>query len=777
MDMTQKSSRNLNVTLKLLLAMLASVLLIIGLQTWLNFSHNRQQNEIESGQDLLELYKEYNNEVELQERSSAALVNSFAVRPDVQQLFLARDRQGLLDLLTPIFTTLKNDYNVVHLYLHEPEGVVFVRVHNPEKFGDSVTYRHTAAAAIESRQTTAGVEIGPNRIGMRSVTPMFQQDQVIGLVEVGLDYDQAFLDDLKARNQADYKLWVTFEAAAPANLKPVADAPASPQAELFYYAGTNPASLPISEQVYTRVLESKEPEFHFVSVDDQELAALVAPVLGYGDRVIGILEISRARTEALAALQRDQLTAVAVSGGLFLLALAVMAILINVVVSRPLRHLTLVSERQLGGDLTSRVELLPADEFGQLGHTLNALTEDLNNSLKDAEQASARLQLTLEVTQQVSAILEVAALLKEVVNLVQTRFNLYHTQIYLLDNSGENLVLAEGYGEAGAAMIASDHRIAVNTLESVEAQAVRTGQIVRVDDVLTEADWVANPLLPETRSELAVPIKLDERVVGVLDVQSEREARFEPQTAAILSTVANGIATAIRNAQRFAEAQDALTKAEKLQQQYLQTGWRTFLTSQGITTYQQVKPEAISIDESLLTQIKQGVSHGQKVVIGQAEAGEAENGKAQSAVAVPLILRGQFIGNIRVHDTVGAHQWTTEEIALLESISEQMSLALENARLFDETRQRASREQLTRQITDRMRAAPDVDSIIETGLSELAKALGVSRTYVKLSPKADSSKIEAIRDQLKHNGHKAISATTSVSQPEEADNPDQVEEK
>jgi GAF domain-containing protein len=202
--------------------------------------------------------------------------------------------------------------------------------------------------------------------------------------------------------------------------------------------------------------------------------------------------------------------------------------------------------------------------------------------------------------------------------------------------------------------------------------------------------------------------------------------------------VANQTAVALRNARRFEETTQALATAERLQQQYIQHGWQTFLATHKTTTYQQVQPGAAPVDDSLLTQIKQGVAQGQKVVISRSESGDGEgNGRPESAIAFPLALRGQIIGTIRVHDTQTGRQWTSEEITLLESIGEQMSLAIENARLFDDTKRRATREQIARKITDEMRSSPDIDTIIQTGLTELAKALGVSRTYVKLSPSSE----------------------------------------
>jgi len=390
MNATRRRDKNMSVTIKLQLVVFAIVLLIIGIQTWLNIHNARQRNETETKQHLITLYHEFNEEIKLLERTAATLSLSFAHRSDIQERFQVKDRQGLLTLLESVFTTLKTGYNIVHLQFHEPNGRIFLRIHNPEQYGDyTFTYRRANAIAIISRKTVAGIEIDPNRLGIQGVSPMFHKGQFIGLLEVGLDYDQAFLEDLKTRQDVDYTMWVTHKDAAPAELRPVVGAPESPSPEIFYYAGTNPTPLPISAEIYHAVLQRGEPQIQFVSDDSRELAVLIAPILSYGDRVIGILEISRLRMDALAALQRSQRTTLTVAGGLALLALVLMWISTRLVVLRPLGHLTAVAHRQLEGELTARVKLLPGDEFGHLGHTLNVLTETLDNILKNQEHIIA----------------------------------------------------------------------------------------------------------------------------------------------------------------------------------------------------------------------------------------------------------------------------------------------------------------------------------------------------------------------------------------------------
>jgi GAF domain-containing protein len=163
-------------------------------------------------------------------------------------------------------------------------------------------------------------------------------------------------------------------------------------------------------------------------------------------------------------------------------------------------------------------------------------------------------------------------------------------------------------------------------------------------------------------------------------------------------------------------------------------------------------------------------------------AGARINGhETEAAVVSPISLRGEVIGTLSLQDIDPDRRWTAEEVALIETVTEQLALTVENLRLFDDTQMRASREYLTRQIADKMRQAPDVDTIINTGLTELAKALGVSRTYVKLGAESKpiDTEIETIRNQLKSNGqHKQLPAAPAPSAPGDgADHQDQPEER
>lgn len=560
MNVRQKNSRGLSIATKLLFTVFVILLILIGTQAALNLRNADQELRNDEKKSLLGFYNNYQDEIAIRENAASALSHSFSDRADIRELYQSQDRDGLLELLTPVFNTLKTDNDIVHLYVENPDGTVFVRIHNPDKFGDDVTYRNTAAAALADQNTVAGVEIGPSRLGVRSVSPLFEDDAFIGMVEVGLDYDQSFIDDLKSRSGADYRMWVTHEAAEPANLVPAEDAPESPSSEFFYYSGTNANPLPIPEDVYLRVINTGEPETIFVDDGEQELAVLLAPLLAYGERTIGIIEIAKSREADLIALQRDQTQTMLVAAFIAIVGFSLVGLVTYGVVLRPLHLLTTHAEQFRGGDLGVQVPPLAKDEMGLLGTTFNDMSTQLRNTLGNLEQrVAARTQdLTLanEVGRNVSEIRDANELLTNAVKTIHDGFNLYLAQIYLVDDDQETLLLRAAEGQAASRLLAQGHYLAI-TSASVNGTAVSEKRAVVVPDTTIDPLFRPNPLLPDTRSEMAVPLLVANRVIGVLDIQSTTTNTFTEENVPAFSAMAGQLAIALENAALFNEREAA----------------------------------------------------------------------------------------------------------------------------------------------------------------------------------------------------------------------------
>lgn len=169
------------------------------------------------------------------------------------------------------------------------------------------------------------------------------------------------------------------------------------------------------------------------------------------------------------------------------------------------------------------------------------------------EERTRALTTSTEVSRRLSTILDLNQLVKEVVEQVKNSFNYYHAHIYLMDEYGKELLMAGGTGDAGQVMLARGHKIPVG--KGLVGLAAETGEMIRVSDTTEDPDWLPNPLLPETKSEVAVPIVLGKKVLGVLDVQHNVQDGLSEEDAVLLQSVAYQVAVAVRNAQVFSEAQ------------------------------------------------------------------------------------------------------------------------------------------------------------------------------------------------------------------------------
>ncbi len=178
---------------------------------------------------------------------------------------------------------------------------------------------------------------------------------------------------------------------------------------------------------------------------------------------------------------------------------------------------------------------------------------------KRAEQALARraaeLATVAKVTTTISTILEPDTMLQTVVDLTRQNFGLYHAHIYLVDEASQTLSLVSGAGEVGRKMVAEGRAIPLDAEKSLVVRAYRSGQGIIVNDVHQDPDFLPHPLLPDTHSEMAVPMSVGGRVLGVIDVQSETTGRFSNEDVNILTTLSAQVAVSLQNARSYARAQ------------------------------------------------------------------------------------------------------------------------------------------------------------------------------------------------------------------------------
>lgn len=231
----------------------------------------------------------------------------------------------------------------------------------------------------------------------------------------------------------------------------------------------------------------------------------------------------------------------------------------------PIVRLTRIAEQVAAGNLDVRSEETTQDEIGGLARTFNAMTAQLKDTLEGLEQRVAdrtrALDLSSDVSRRLSTLLDPAQLVSQVVDLLQETFEYYHVHIYLWDQDQENLVMVGGTGEAGKIMLERGHSLPRG--RGLVGQACETSTVVLVPDTRSDPTWLPNPLLPETRSELAAPILLGDEVLGALDVQQDRVNGLSQQDVDVINSVASQLAIALQNARRYQQTQ-TLAQRESL---------------------------------------------------------------------------------------------------------------------------------------------------------------------------------------------------------------------
>lgn len=366
--------------------------------------------------------------------------------------------------------------------------------------------------------------------------------------------------------------------------------------------------------------------------------------------------------------------------------------------------------------------------------------KELEKTNEQLHRQTSQLQAAAEIAHVGSSMLDPEALQTAVVDRLQERFSLmgvYFVGLFLLDETGssdgaQQAMLEAATGEAGKLLLEMGYGVKVN-----EATAVGwciAHQQARLTQGVGGTVQLGTLPMPNTRIEIAMPLNSRGQTIGALSIHSTHEAAFNEDDVAILQTLADQIAVAIDNARLFSQTETALAEVQATQRRYLAQEWREFLTLEQVGRTDYTQPGTEAGDESFLSEARRAAMvHGRTIATSSPSPDPDEAHDApQTALVVPLKLRGQVIGTMALHETHHQRPWTTEEIALAENVAEQVTLTVENLRLMDETQRRAAHERLLGEISGQMQRATDMETLMRITAEELNRALGGSRAYVRL---------------------------------------------
>lgn len=368
-------------------------------------------------------------------------------------------------------------------------------------------------------------------------------------------------------------------------------------------------------------------------------------------------------------------------------------------VSDPIRDLIQTLDKIEEGDLSQRVPVTATDELGIVTMQFNRMVsrlEALQNTLEQ-QVAERTKQLTAlnEVGRVAASSLDPNELLAKVIRLFTDQFGYYYAAIYLLDPSEKWAELREATGDAGNVLKQNHHRLEVAG-KSMVGTAIRE-KSPRIAQVASEEKQrYENPLLPYTRSEIALPLIAGDRILGALNVQSTKEADFGLHVIETMQSMAAQMAIALENARLFQDTQQNLREMRAIQQQYLLEAWNEFSEQNEDLVY---------------------------------EVGDRADTKAKK-IEVPISLRDQILGQITLE---GNDDWTPEQESLIDAVATQAAIALENARLVSESRQVAMRERMLGEINSKIWSSTTIDGVLQTVVKELGKRLDATSTTIELN--------------------------------------------
>jgi GAF domain-containing protein len=367
----------------------------------------------------------------------------------------------------------------------------------------------------------------------------------------------------------------------------------------------------------------------------------------------------------------------------------------------------------------------------ELEATRQSLEAQVVERTRDLQTRTQYLQAAVEISRATASILDSKRLIQTSVDLIREQFELYYAGLFLVDPGGEWAVLQAGTGEAGEKLVQRNHRIRVGS--GMVGWSVVNAQPRIALDVSQDVVRTVNPELPETRSEAAIPLRSRGKVLGALTVQTTRPDAFGEVEIAIFQSMADQLAIALDNARLFGESQQALEEARRAQGQISRGAWQEFLRSTGERAmryrYGQVAGSAEAAGDGLEAARRRAIEERYPVQV----VSNDESGRRRTILLLPIPVRDQVVGAISFAKE-SEDPWQDDEVELLETICEQLGVALDSARLYQDTQRRAYREQLAGEVTARIRQTLDIQTVLRTAVEEVQRSLNLPEVVISLAP-------------------------------------------
>jgi GAF domain-containing protein/HAMP domain-containing protein len=388
----------------------------------------------------------------------------------------------------------------------------------------------------------------------------------------------------------------------------------------------------------------------------------------------------------------------------------------------PLKSLIKTANEIIAGNFEAKTEVRSKDEIGTLAQTLNTMTDNLRElvqsleqrvkertqeleiALQKGEQRGRQYEAVTKVSQAISTIQNIQELLPHITEVISKQFGFYHVGIFLNDPNDQYAILSAANSTGGQKMLNRGHQLKIGE-QGIVGYVTDTGRPRIALDVGDDVTFFNNPDLPDTRSEMALPLKIAGRIIGALDVQSTEANAFSDEDVEVLSTLADQVSLAIQNARLYQQMERSLAEAEVISRQYLRDTWSRLTDEQKVSGARYTISGSTTFEESM--PLPQGTQDRQ-------------------TISVPIRLRGETIGTLSV--LAPKQEFVNQDqMDLIKAVAERVAISAENARLFEQTTRRAEREHMVSEITAKIRETNDPDEMLKRAVEELQRALNVTR--------------------------------------------------
>ena len=460
-----------------------------------------------------------------------------------------------------------------------------------------------------------------------------------------------------------------------------------------------------------------------------------------------VLLVEQPQAIALSPVYRNTIINILLTVGTVAIAV-VMALLVTSRITRPIAALASTAEQISQGNLTLEATVEQQDEIGILAGAFNDMTAQLRKTLEGLEdlvrertaaleRRTGYLQTSADISRTVATVLDPDQLIQQVVELIRNRFDLYYVGLFLLDPEKQFAILRAGTGIAGQKMLDRQHRIKVGSGMIGWCVAYRNARIAQRAEL--DASRLANPDLPDTRAEAAIPLISRGEVIGALTIQSTQPDIFEPETIAVFETMAEQVAVALDNARLFVQSQQTLETLRAVYREISLQGWRELLAENPHMGYRSEVGKPITIEPDWSPELVTTVQTGRIVHSNAADERAQGSGlsleQAKDAyyLGIPLLARGNVIGVLGCYKPVERGDWTDEEVTFLQEVGQTISIALESARFFTDVQMRAESERVVAEVTEKLRQTLDVDTVLTTAVHELQRILDLAEVEIRMN--------------------------------------------